>query len=168
MKITVPIPEGDHDPEVDALKNEKPLGNPVAEDKPKSIGSEVFTEDMKKAQTEKPQTVDQMLTEHALTIRQHGHDLMAAALYSQRSKFNEKLVMFVTGTLDQLDRLEDQKKNLDKCITVLKNRLQAINNGEFKVDQRGNIAFDNQELNAGTPAQVEAGRVFVPMASLTY
>lgn len=105
-------------------------------------------EEKRKANTSKL-SFHTALAKMRLSTKEQGAALIVAGLDKLKKQFNEKLVYFVTTTMDQLRNLEDQRDDLEGCIAFQKDRLQAIHDGKFRIDNRGNLWFDEQRLNAG-------------------
>jgi chaperonin cofactor prefoldin len=99
--------------------------------------------------SKKDETIDDVIHDAMTVTRKQGSALVQAALADLKQQYNERLVKFVSGTMTQIQTLTDQRDQLDSAIQLMKDRLQAINNGEFTISSRGEITFNEGKLNAG-------------------
>lgn len=95
------------------------------------------------------QKIDEAMEKAMQVSRKRGAELVQAGLVELKKEYNERLVKFVSHTMNRITDLQTQIENLQDAIEFQKDRLQAINDGKFKVDAHGNITFHEEKLNAG-------------------
>lgn len=97
----------------------------------------------------KEKTIDSVIDDAMTVTRKAGAALVQAGLNKLKNDYNERLVAFVAGTMNQITTLQTRLDETQIYIQFQKDRLQAINDGKFRVNAHGNLYFDEVRLNAG-------------------
>jgi hypothetical protein len=86
-------------------------------------------------------------TMKALTLHADGPDLIKQAIEKRNHQLSEKVVSFVTGTMNQIEVLTKTLSDTETYLEFQRNRLKAIHNGKFQISNTGQIIFDDVMLN---------------------
>lgn len=77
----------------------------------------------------------------------NGSNLLSLAISNLQGEYRERVVGFVSGTMEQINTLMYNAEIIARQVTFLKRRLIAIQENKFRINRIGQVEFEEVELN---------------------